>query len=142
MSSPLLTKLEGEAELMLALHHPNCCSILGVCETPPCLVTGAWVRGLTQPLRPLLGMHLLASAAASPVLCFNKVASQSQPASIVTLLPAHPHRVLRARQRDRVPSGGAHGSGSRGAADLGAPPVDGAGRCKGHDVSCGISEEH
>lgn len=50
MSSPLLTKLEGEAELMLALRHPNCCSILGVCETPPCLVTGACVRGLTQLL--------------------------------------------------------------------------------------------
>lgn len=40
MSSPLLARMESEAELMLALRHPNCCSILGVCEAPPCLVTG------------------------------------------------------------------------------------------------------
>lgn len=52
MSSPLLAKMEGEAELMLALRHPNCCSIMGVCEHPPCLVTEFCERGsVTECLR-------------------------------------------------------------------------------------------
>lgn len=52
LSSPLLAKLEGEADIMLSLRHPHCVSILGFCATPPCLVTEYCDRGsLTDCLR-------------------------------------------------------------------------------------------
>ncbi|PRW61246.1 Serine threonine- kinase CTR1 [Chlorella sorokiniana] len=39
ISSSLLSKLEEEADVMLALRHPNCVSIMGIVASPPCLVT-------------------------------------------------------------------------------------------------------
>lgn len=34
-----------QADLMLSLRHPNCCAIVGVVVTPPCLVTEYLSRG-------------------------------------------------------------------------------------------------
>ncbi|KAL4438701.1 hypothetical protein ABPG77_006305 [Micractinium sp. CCAP 211/92] len=51
-SSPVLAAMEEEADLMLSLRHPNCCAIVGVVTTPPCLVTEYLSRGsLTDVLR-------------------------------------------------------------------------------------------
>ncbi|KAL4440116.1 hypothetical protein ABPG75_003117 [Micractinium tetrahymenae] len=50
--SPVLAAMEEEADLMLSLRHPNCCAIMGVVTTPPCLVTEYLHRGsLTDVLR-------------------------------------------------------------------------------------------
>ena len=41
----VLAELGAEAGLMCVLRHPNVCAFLGICQLPPCLVTGALGRG-------------------------------------------------------------------------------------------------
>lgn len=116
---------------MLALRHPNCCSILGVCESPPCLVTGArWcsagmlVRAVVQP--------------GAAYECAPPACAPSRPAALArqSTNPLQSRRVLRARQRHRGPACRARDWRlGGGAADLGTPAVHGAGLCKGHDLS-------
>jgi hypothetical protein len=41
MSNPVMESLQKESGMMAALRHPNIVGFLGVCITPPCVVTGA-----------------------------------------------------------------------------------------------------
>jgi hypothetical protein len=43
--SPVLTRLQEEADLMFSLRHPNCVQLMGTCLAPPCLVTEYCSRG-------------------------------------------------------------------------------------------------
>lgn len=48
----LLGGAPQEADIMLSLRHPNCVALLGLCTSPPCLVTEYMDRGsLTDCLR-------------------------------------------------------------------------------------------
>ncbi|KAI3427342.1 hypothetical protein D9Q98_010259 [Chlorella vulgaris] len=43
--SPVLTRLQEEADLMFSLRHPNCVQLMGTCLAPPCLITEYCSRG-------------------------------------------------------------------------------------------------
>jgi serine/threonine protein kinase len=43
LPAPAIAELEKEAGLMASLRHPNIVLFLGVCSSPPAVVTGAWV---------------------------------------------------------------------------------------------------
>ncbi len=53
---------------MLSLRHPNCCAIMGVVTTPPCLITEYLSRGsLTDVLRAARGDEAAARALTWPL---------------------------------------------------------------------------
>ncbi|KAL4444201.1 hypothetical protein ABPG75_011938 [Micractinium tetrahymenae] len=62
--SPMMLKLEEEAEIMLSLRHPNIVSILGLCQAPPCIVLEYMERGsltaclLAAAARPAVAAEL------------------------------------------------------------------------------------
>ncbi|KAL4443337.1 hypothetical protein ABPG75_011074 [Micractinium tetrahymenae] len=45
LPSDLLAQLDGEASLLASLRHPNCVSFIGVCTSPPCIITEYCGRG-------------------------------------------------------------------------------------------------
>ena len=52
LSNPVMENLQKESGLMAALRHPNIVGFLGVCTSPPCVITEYCARGsLTDVLR-------------------------------------------------------------------------------------------
>jgi len=52
LSNPVLDGLSKESTLMASLRHPNCVGFLGICLSPPCMISEYCARGsLTDVLR-------------------------------------------------------------------------------------------
>lgn len=65
----VVDELHKEAGLMASLRHPNVVLFLGVCSSPPAVVTGERNQAIDMPACPPACRNMLISGTRLPVLC-------------------------------------------------------------------------